>query len=306
MKAVVRVVLVVLMFYSLSGCAVKKPDVNVPRTPPPIVMPKKRPQVALVLGSGGARGYAHLGVIKVLRNAGVPINLIAGASAGAIFGAVYADTGSYHKTYATMMEAKFWDMADMENFPDPDGLMTGYHLENFMLQHLHAKTFKQLKIPLVIATTDIYKGEVYKIGSGPIAPAVEASSAVPVLVRPSYLYGRDLVDGGVTDSVPVDLVKPYHPKLIIAVDIDPDLIEMMPGSEYGMYNRVYAVMGRELSIRSAVGADVVIYPQVGQAGTFNIHNKYKLFYAGEVATKKALPKILGLMKQRGIKRQYGS
>jgi NTE family protein len=306
MKAVFRLVMVAVFFFALVGCAVKKPDINVPRTPPPIVMPKERPQVALVLGSGGARGYAHLGVIKVLRDAGVPINLIAGASAGTIFGAVYADTGSASKTIKTMMAAKFWDMADMSNFPDPDGLMTGYHLENFLLQHLHAKTFKQLKIPVVVATTDIYKGKVYKIGSGPIAPAVEASAAVPVLVRPSYLYGRDLVDGGVTDPVPVDLVKPYHPKLIIAVDIDPDLVEMMPGSGYGMYNRVYAVMGRELSIRSAQGADVVIYPKVGRAGTFNINNKYKLFHEGEVATRKALPKILRLMKQRGIKRQYGS
>ena len=105
MKAVIRVVVVVVLFFALVGCAVKKPDINVPRTPPPIVMPKERPQVALVLGSGGARGYAHLGVIKVLRDAGVPINLIAGASAGAMFGAVYADTASANKTIKTMRAA---------------------------------------------------------------------------------------------------------------------------------------------------------------------------------------------------------
>ena len=303
MNVAIRLLSVFSLSLALTGCATPpKPKVNIPQTPPPIVMPKERPEVALVLGSGG---FAHLGVLYALRNAGVPVNLIAGASTGAIFGSLYADTGSVRKTYVTMMNAKFWQMADVENFPHSDGIMTGFHLENFLLQNLQAHTFQQLKIPLVVATTDIYKGKVYKIGSGPIAPAVEASAAVPVLVRPSYLYGRHLVDGGVTDPVPVDLVKPYHPKLIIAVDIDRDLIEKMPQSSYGMYNRVYTVMGRELSIRSAQGADVVIYPRVGQAGTFNIHMKYQLFHAGQAATRQALPKILRLMKQRGIKRQYG-
>ena len=304
-QRIIRVLLWVLLVSALASCAGRRPPMPTSEIPPvPQAIPQPV-QVALVLGGGGARGYAHIGVIQVLRKAGVPINLIASASAGSIVGALYASDSSVKHLYNTMMKATFWDFADLGNLPTGTGLMKGYHLQRFIAEHMRAKTFRQLKIPLICATTDLYTGATVPIRSGPVAPAVLASAAVPGAIQPEYLYGRTLVDGCVADPVPVDLVLPFHPRLIIAVNIGQDLISRMPQSAYGIYQRSYDIMWQRLSFYSQHGADFVIYPNVGQAGTFDLGAREKLYQAGVISAKKILPNILKLMKKRGIKKQFG-
>ena len=269
-------------------------------------MPTTPPDIALVLGAGGARGYAHLGVINVLRRAGVPINMIAGASVGSVVGALYADHGSWQQAYRSMMAATFWTFADISTVPRLSGMMTGYHLEEFIHNQVQAKDFRQLAIPLAITTTDLYHGKAFLIRSGPIAPAVRASSSIPGLVQPSKLYNRTLVDGGVTDPLPVDVAKLYHPKLIIAVDIDKQFIQETPATNVGILRRSIVIMARKLAKLSVQGADVIIAPKLGQASTFEVSDAQFLYRQGQIAARKALPKILRLMQQRGIKKQPDS
>lgn len=291
---------VLILALLLTSCAGKPPNISIPKFPPPPLTLKTRPKVALVLGSGGARGFAHAGVVKVLQDAGVPINLIVGSSVGSFYGALLADTGNADTAAKIMLSATFWDIADIANFPSLKGPMTGYHYEKFLLKHMHAKWFNQLKIPLVVATTNLKTGKLYAISSGPVAPAAKASASIPGAVQPSELYGNVLIDGGMVDPVPVNLALKYHPKLIIAVNIDQQLPKSMPATAFGIYNRGYHISWLQLAKLAEQRANIVIRPNVGNIGTFDISKKYQLFQEGEKAARRALPMILRMMKAKHI------
>lgn len=293
--------LLTLLFILVSACAGKAPQIAVPDHPPATHFNSKlNPSVALVLGAGGARGYAHLGVLAALEAAHIPIDLVAGASVGSFVGALYTDSLSAQQAYDHMMSATFWDLADISNLPSTSGIISGYHFEKFLLKHLRAKHFKSLKKPLIVTTTDLTTGTSYLITSGPIAPAVLASAALPGAVKPVFLYGKTLIDGGVTQPIPVSTVLPYHPKVIIAVDISPELAPTAPHFALSIYNRAYDIMWQQLNQHSAAGADILIRPKVGQINTFNMNEKDALYEAGIKATQAQLPALRALLKQKKI------
>lgn len=290
-----------ILILLLAACAGRPPDITIPVNapkPPHLVAP---PRVALVLGGGGARGYAHLGVLQVLQQAGVPLDLIVGTSAGSIFGAVYSDNHSFDKTYRIMMKASFWNFADLNNAPNSSGFVQGYHLEKMLLANMQAQNFSQLKNKLVVVSTDLKTGQVVFIQSGPIAPAVLASSALPGLVDPVFLYHKILIDGGVVQPIPVAVAKQFHPRVIIAVNISQPLDPNVPSFSYSIYNRSYDIMWQNLVLENERGADVVIQPSVGDVGMFDLGDRNRLYQQGRAATLKQLPKILALLKQKHIK-----
>ena len=292
--------LILLLSLLLSACAGSRPNIIIPQTQPMQREHLNNPDVALVLGGGGARGMAHVGVIKVLAEAGVPINLIAGTSAGSIVGAIYADQGSAKQVYNTFYNIGFWDIADFNNVPSKDGIMQGYQLQKFLLKHMKARSFAQLKIPFIVTTTNFITGNVFAITSGPVAPAVQASAAIPGLYDPVHLYGKILIDGGMVDPVAVDLVKPYHPKVIIAVGVAEELSPNIPVTNEGNIDRARIIREKSITRFSMRGADIIIDPHVGTTNVFQIGKKHQLFKAGEVAAKKALPQILKLLKEKHI------
>jgi NTE family protein len=284
----------------LSACAGSKPDIDIPQQAPLSAEKISHPSVALVLGGGGARSMAHVGVLRVLRKAGVPISLIAGTSAGSIVGAVYADRGDMNEVNKACDDIGFWDIADINNVPSRYGMMKGYHLQKFLLKHIHARMFSQLTIPFIVATTDLQTGLVYSILSGPIAPAVQASASIPGLFDPMHLYGHILVDGGMSDPVAVNLVQRFHPEMIIAVDVMKQLPKTMPQTADDIYTRAMTIRGINITAMSAENADVVIKPNLGTASVFDISKKNQLIAAGAKAAQQALPKILALLKQKHI------
>lgn len=296
-----RLIVICFSCFLLFSCAGSRPDIVTPAQQPLRTERINQPEVALVLGGGGARGMAHVGVIKVLAEAGVPVDLIAGTSAGSIVGAVYADQGSAEQVEKTFQHIGFWDIADLNNFPTNQGIMKGYELQKFLLKHMQARAFKQLKIPFIVNTTDLMTGEKFPIDSGPVAPAVQASAAIPGLFDPVKLYGRTLIDGGMTDPVAVDLVKPFHPKVIIAVNVAKQLSKTLPSTNDGYLARAGVIRQMAITRFSTRGADVVIRPQVGTTNVLQIGKKQQLFKEGETAARKALPKILRLLKANGIK-----
>ncbi len=295
-----RLFLLILLASLLCACAGAKPNIAIPATLPKSLVLKKRPDVAIVLGAGGARGFAHAGVLKVLQDAGVPINLVVGASAGAFYGALFADSGNAEQAKKIMLSATFWDLADLANTPSLKGAIQGYHFQKFLLNNMRARWFNQLSIPLVVATTDLKTGKLLAISSGPVAPAAEASASMPGAVVPADLYGHILIDGGMIDPIPVDIAASYHPKVIIAVNISQQLSKKMPRTAIGVYDRGYHISWLELSVLSERKANVVIRPKVGEIGTFEISKKYELFHEGEMAAYKALPAILKILKEKHI------
>ncbi|WP_423063978.1 patatin-like phospholipase family protein [Candidiatus Paracoxiella cheracis] len=295
-----RATIVLMLSLLITSCAGIKPDITIPQTPPPPVKLKIKPQVVIVLGSGGARGYAHLGVLQALYQAGIPINAIVCASAGCIVGALYADNNNPKTTYDIMMHASFWDFADVSNILSPSGLIEGYHLEKFLLRNMRAKTFRQLKTKLIVATTNLKTGTTYPIESGPVAPAILASAALPGAVQPVHLYGHVLIDGGVANPIPVDLAKKLHPTIIIAINIAEQLPQHVPINAVSIYSRAYAIMWKKLTEYSEKNATIVIHPKLGEVGTFDLGKKYPMYLAGYHAAEKVIPKIKRLLAEKNI------
>ncbi len=285
-----------LLVIGLTGCAATQPNIDVPSVPPPVQKVKTQPRVALVLGSGGSRGYAHLGVLQALEEAHIPVDVVVGSSAGSIVGALYADNQSFKKTYDIMMPAGFWDYADFANLSEPGGLIKGYQLENFLLAHMQVRSFDQLPKKLIIATTDLKTGKVYPIESGPVAPAVLASSAIPGAIKPVKLYGRLLIDGGVINPVPVDLARKLHPRLVIAVSLSTKkATDKTPTSALGVLDSAMYIMDQRLTEISLKGADVVIKPEVGDINFLDLRNKREMYLAGLSAARKKIPVIRKLL-----------
>lgn len=295
LKPLHYLLIILIWSFILSGCASVQLPVRAPATPPPPPKIKGPVRVALVLGSGGARGYAHLGVIQALEEANIPVDMVAGASAGSIIAALYADNASAQTTFDIMMRASFWDFADVKNIGSI-GMVTGRNLEYFLLRNMKARSFAQLQKKAILVTTDIFTGKSYVVESGPVAPAVLASAALPGVVKPVHLYGHLLIDGGVTDPVPVDVVKFYHPKVIIAVNLS-QMTQTPPATAYGVYSAAYDIMWQEITVNSLKGADVIINPNVGDT-IFNIDKKYQMYLAGLTETRRAIPEIRHLLKMR--------
>ena len=153
-----KVSLIAVLAFLLAACAGSRPQIDTPAQLPVQQEHLNRPDVALVLGGGGARGFAHIGVLKVLHNAGVPIDIMAGTSAGSLMGIVYADRGSYSQLRDVFNQVGFWTIADVNNYPHRAGIMQGYHLQKFLLEHLKSRTFKELKIPFIVATNCFLSG----------------------------------------------------------------------------------------------------------------------------------------------------
>lgn len=282
---------------TLIACAVRQPDIAIPHSPPPIKKAAHPPRVALVLGSGGVRGYAHLGVLQALEEANIPVDVIVGCSAGSIVASLYADNQSFRKTYDIMMPAGFWDYADISNLTSGGGIISGYQLESFLLDHMKARNFGELKKKVIIATTDVSSGNLYPIESGPIAPAVLASAAIPGAVKPVKLYGRSLIDGGVVSPVPVELARKLHPRLIIAVNLSTKSSKPALDSALDVMDSAMYIMGKRMTAESLKKADIVINPKVGDVNIFDIRKKQELYLAGLSAARKQIPAIRRILAQ---------
>lgn len=275
------------------------PDIYIPSKRPPIKSHLQHPRVVLVLGSGGARGYAHIGVLSVLQREHIPIDMVVGASVGSFIGALYADRADAEWVKKIMMAASFFDFVDFSVMPPLRAPITGNRLQHFLNNHMRAKWFKDLKIPLVTVSSDLVDGNPFIIASGPIPPAVNASAALPGVARPVYIYGHILVDGAMVGPVPTKIAKLYHPKLIIAVNIDQDLTETMPNTMFGVYVRAFEISWNQLANVDAQLADVVIHPRLQRGGTFEIDHKQVFFDEGVRATEEVLPKIKALLRKLG-------
>lgn len=296
-----RIILTFILLLN-TACVSNLPNIKVPQEQPPAPKITKRPRVALVLGSGGARGFAHLGVIKILQDNHIPIDLIVGASAGSIVGAIYADNLDADKTAQLMLNTNIWSFVDFNNFFGRGGMMEGGHMENFLLNSVHAHNIEDLKIPFVAVTTDLETGETYPITAGPIAPAILASAALPGFVKPVHLYNRTLIDGGNSMPVPVAIAKQYNPQVIIAVNVANFLDQSHPikSNVSGVLQQTAVIMWDRLVLNSLEHADIVIEPDVLGTGMFDTNKKQQMFANGEHAALQKIAKIQRLLKEKHI------
>lgn len=271
---------------------------------PQIVFNKREIGVALVLGGGGARGMFHVGVLEVLQEAKIPVDLIVGCSAGSVVGALYADMpdGQYVKDLLISLKCK--DLLEINLLNCRYGLCKGKSLVRFLTSKLNVKNFEDLKIPFVAIATDLNCGEIVELGSGPIVPAVLASCAVPFFFNPVKLYGRVLVDGGVLDPNPVQTALKYSPKMIIAVDLGELLPVTNPNNLFNVAARSAEIIHLNQSRRCLFGANVVIRPSLNPIGMFDDRHTYALYENGKKAARDVLPDILDYYEKHVHSPQY--
>lgn len=271
--------------------------------PAPIV---KNVKVALVLGGGGAKGIAHAGVLEILEHHKIPIDLIVGASAGSAIGALYADEPDSLRLKEKIMQISRRDLLDPSlintalMFGSLRGPIRGKNYQKFLNKNLIHKSIEDLKIPLVIVTTNINNNDIYLIKSGPIVPAVYASSAIPPFFSPVILNNMILVDGGVITPVPVSVAKDYNPALVIAVDISaPPPVNQVVNMFDISYRSIWIYYYR-LSRLQSTQADIDIHPDLENYGTFEDHRKEQLYQLGKKAACEAMPNILRRLKELNI------
>lgn len=274
-----------------------KPDfILLPDEPPPAPA-LNHPKVALVLSGGGARALAHAGVIEVLEQNHIPISLIVGCSAGSVIGALYADDPNAKHLKKKVIALNKWDLLDLNWFAGVKmlwrltGPVQGNAFKFFLQKNMQAKDFKELQIPLAVVTTDVNRGEAFVLRSGPLIPALHASSAIPMVFHPVHLYGRTLIDGGVASPVPVEIAKQFSPKLIIAIDIG-------TSPDYGPVTNTYELAMRSLHISyfklakwQTEQADILIHPAVDSYSMFEDQANEDLYEAGRKAAIEAMPAI---------------
>jgi NTE family protein len=289
---------VILIMISGCACPQKYQPCDPPPPPPTCLIPDKI-RVALVLGGGGAKGLAHIGVLEEFEKEGIPIDLIVGCSAGSLVGAFYADcpNAAYIKTILEPMKTKW--LLDINLWDARFGLAQGSAMSRVLKSKLCARNFNELQIPLLIVATDLYSSELFIIGGGPIIPAVQASCALPFIYVPVQLHGRILVDGGVIDPVPVRVAKQVGAEMIIAVDLRDLLPKTLPTNLFGVAKRSAEIALLWQSETCVSTADIIIKPKLGDVGTLDDEHNHFIYEAGKKAAQDAMPAIKARLAELG-------
>src|SRR5216684_7801665 len=250
---------------------------------------ERRPRVGLALAGGFARGIAHIGVLRVFREAGIPIDMVAGTSVGALIGASYCAGASLEMMEGIACETKFTDFGRWT--PSWLGLATNQRMEQFLARFSTIKNFEELKTPLAIAATDINAGlPVYYYQKGPIGPALRAACAYPGLFVPIQYDGRTLVDGFLTALVPVEGALLLGAEVIIAVHLEAGVVDK-PRTFTDVLSRSFTIIQKHADIEWRKQVDVIIEPDVAPYVWDDFTKTGEMIRAGEEATIKALPEI---------------
>jgi NTE family protein len=270
----------------------------------------KNVDIALVLGGGGSKGYAHLGVLEVLEENKIPINLIVGTSAGSIVGALYADD-PHIKRVKKKCDRIDGDLMLTKHYSSAlYGLMRGEYLKSFLGRNLLHKRIEDFSMPFVAVSASLETNQPVLIGAGPVIPAVHASAAIPLLFVPVYAYNQHLIDGGVVEPVPVRAAKLFNPKMIIAVDIsttpqrtkDYNKLSIFEGyNALGIAYHAAHISYYELAKIQREWADVVIIPDVKGFDYLDGTHKQEMYRRGKAAAREVLSKIRAHMKVHNIK-----
>lgn len=278
----------------LVACAPQKaPEV------PPLSFREIPPKVGLALGGGAARGFAEIGVLRVLEQEKIPVHLIAGTSVGSLVGALYADSGRVLDAEFLALQVEEEDLFDYRALAlFSGGLVKGEKLEAFLLRNLRHATLESLPVPLYPVAVDLEQGRAVVFERGSIAQAVHASCAIPGVFVPVQFGGRTYVDGGVLDPVPADVARQKGADVVIGVAIPAGLPQRNPKNPVEVALHAALIMNAEMGRLKASEADVLIEPDVRGVAFDDFSQKKRLIEAGEEAARRALPAIREAMARK--------
>ena len=260
-----------------------------PPPPPPPPAPKRPPRLGLALGGGAARGFAHIGVIQVLEEAGIKPDLVVGTSAGSLVAALYAHgkTGAELASVAlTLDEGTITDWA----FPGR-GMIRGEALARFVREHTKGQTIEQMKMRLGIVATELDSGAGMLFERGDTGQAVRASSSVPAVFQPVRIGDREYVDGGLVSPVPVRFARQMGAEMVLAVDISSPPDGAATDGTMKLLLQTFAIMGKSINRFELRDADVVLRPPLLGVSSADFTSRVRAIRSGRDTALAQLPEI---------------
>lgn len=285
---------------AIAGCAgvPPPPPAHPPRSEPTVPIARTdRPVIAFVLGSGGARGFAHAGALRVLDEAGIRADMVVGTSAGSLAGALYAGGIRGDALVDTALAVQRRQLVDFV-FPNR-GFIEGDKLQSYIDGALRGRLIEELDLPFVAVATELGTGRLVAFNRGDVGMAVRASCSVPAIFQPTPIGGREYIDGGLVSPVPVRIARSMGATLVIAIDVSRQPAEQGDlGSTAAMLNHAFVVMEHALAQEETRLADIVIRPDLAGVPATDLAARGRAIAAGEEAARAALPQIRRLIDER--------
>lgn len=282
-----RFLLAILALLSLSGCV----GLTGGETKPAV---HAKPRIAIALGGGAARGFAHIGVLKALESQGISPDIIVGTSAGSVVGALYASGYSAFDLQKIALQLDESSVTDWSLFDR--GWVKGEALERFINQRVGNKPLEGLKKKFAAVATDLQTGHMTVFEIGNTGQAVRASAAVPGIFSPVTLRGREYVDGGLVSPVPVRAARKLGADLVIAVDISERPSGKRGQGTLDLLLDTISIMGNAIAATELPAADVVIRPDIRNLAAASFESRNEAIMEGEKAAFAALPLIRQKLK----------
>lgn len=275
---------------ALAGCAGPGgPALVSPEVAP--ALSKRAPRIGLALGGGAAKGFAHVGVIAVLEEAGLRPDYLVGTSAGSLVAALYASgktSAELQKTAISMEEATITDwMLPLVG----RGVFRGDALGRFVNDAVGGRLIEDMRIPLGVVATDLGSGQAVLFQRGDTGTAVRASSAVPAVFVPVKINGRDYVDGGLVAPVPVRYARQMGAELVIAVDISTAPEDSPTKDTLQILLQTFSIMGKSINQHELRDADIVVRPSLVGLKSADFSARQRAIDAGRAAMLAALPAL---------------
>ncbi len=267
------------------------------------IVPKDEIKVGVALGGGGARGLAHIGVLKALEEEDIPVGVIAGTSVGALIGSLYAAGVSTAKLEQMTQEIGWSSLTNYSRYTLIrlvllEAKMSTNNMEVYLRKYIGDTRFDELKIPFACSATDLQTGERVVFRDGSVALAARASATIPGMFEPVVFRHRYLVDGGLVNNIPTDLVQLLGADIIVAVDVTGDLAHAQPKSVLAVLNQAIYIQSERLAEDELKRAQVVIRPRMGDIGSMDLTRSDESINAGIVAARQAVPAIKRLILEK--------
>ncbi len=264
-----------------------------------------KPRIALVLGGGAARGFAHVGVIRALEQEKIPVDMVVGTSVGSLIGAIYASERNSFELEWTAFKLEKDDLFDygLLNVFTGMGAAKGEKLEEFVRSKVATANIESLKVPYFAVATDLNRGTRVVLDHGPVAKAVHASSAIPGVFEPVEFQGHLLVDGGVMDNIPIAVARERGADIVIAVDISENVTNFNINNVVDVTIQAVNIMFDQNVKNKKKDADVLIAPAVGDVAMLDFTQKKRCMQAGIEATERAVPEIRKKIDEWARKKQ---
>lgn len=286
--------LLVLLF--IASCASTPAPVPPPvAVPKPVAKPLPQPRIGIALGGGAAKGFAHIGVLKMLEANGLQPVVVAGTSAGSVVGVLYA---SGYTSFELQQIAGNLHQAEIRDVnPFSGGMLKGQKLQDYINNQIQQRPIENLKRPFAAVATRLETGKRTVFTRGNAGQAVRASSSIPGVFAPVVIGDFTYVDGGIVSPVPVDAARALGADIVIAVDISSKASGKTPDSLMGVVNQSIAIMGQKLGAQELARAEVIIRPRVAGIGPAEFERRQEAVLEGEKATLLVLPQLRARIAQ---------